>query len=244
MRGITGTVLSGLLALALPTACLAQHAFTSGGHAAAPAAHSISPGFGHSLPAPRVGTAPLGLTAPLSSGYSGIRPGALRSYGYHYRGRDFRRVPYAYFFAPYYYPFLDYGSAAYSDYDPGWDAAAADPGAQGALMAQNMLGDQLNRLSAEVEELRYAQTQGPQPPPLQTREDPGPPQAPLTLVLRDGQKLKVQNYAVVEETFWDFTAEPARKIPIADIDVAASAKATAAGGGEFPQLAAGDRNGQ
>ena len=193
------------------------------------------------MASPRVGTAPLGLH-PQASGYTGIRPGALNSYGYRgygYRGRDFRRLPYGYFFAPYYYPFLDYGSSAYPDYgyDPG-----PDPDAQGAAMAQNMMGDQINRLSAEIEQLKYAQA--PQPPPYAIREDPQPAQPPVTLVLRDGQQLKVQNYAVMDQTFWDFSTQPTRKIPIANIDVAASAKATAASGGEFPQLEAEDHKGQ
>jgi hypothetical protein len=224
MRCITWTVVSGLLILALPSASIAQRA------------RGFSTGGTHFLAPPRVGTAPLGLHGPASS-YTGIRAGALRSYSY--RGRDYRRVPYAYFFAPYYYPFLDYGNSAYPDYgyDPG-----PDPDAQGAMMAQNVLGDQINRLSAEVEQMKYAQA--PQPPPYGPREEPQPPQAPVTLVLRDGQQLKVQNYAVMDQTFWDFSSQPTRKIPIANIDVAASARATAAGGGEFPSLSAGDRSGK
>jgi hypothetical protein len=233
MRCITWTVSLGLLALGLPTAALAQHGF--GGRAVAPAAHAFSPGGGRGLPAPRVGTAPLGLRGPASS-YTGIRPGALRSYGA--RGRDFRRVPYPYFFAPYYYPFLDYSNSAYPDYgyDPG-----PDPDAQGAAMAQNMLGEQINRLSAEVDQLKYGP---PQAPAFQTREDPQPPQPPVTLVLRNGQQLKVQNFAVMDQTFWDFSSQPTRKIPIANIDIAASAKATAATGGEFPQFDADAHHGQ
>jgi hypothetical protein len=238
MRCITWTISLGLLALGLPTAALAQH--TGAGRGGAPAGHSFSTGGGRGLSAPRVGTAPLGLHGPASS-YTGIRPGALsygsRSYGYgsyRTRGRDFRRVPYGYFFAPYYYPFLDYADSAYPDYGYGPDSAA-DPNAQGALMADNMLGDQINRLSAEVEQMKYGQ---PQMPLLQTRDDPQPPAPPVTLVLRNGQQLKVQNYAVMDQTFWDFSSQPTRKIPITNIDIAASAKATAAGGGEFPQLSA------
>jgi hypothetical protein len=237
MRRITWIVLSGLVALALPSASLAQRAGVGAAHAGTAAAHGISPGSAHFLPPPRVGTAGFGTIPPASPGYTGIRSGALRSYGY--RGRDFRRVPYAYFFAPYYYPFLDYGSSGYPDYgyDPG-----PDPGAQSAVMAENMMGDQINRLSAEVEQLKYAQA--PQPPPYATREDPQPAQPPVTLVLRNGQQLQVQNYAVMDQTFWDFSTQPTRKIPIANIDVAASAKATAASGGEFPQLETEDHKGQ
>jgi hypothetical protein len=244
MRFVTRAVLLSFLALSLASALLAQHAGYAGGHVGSTAGRGIAPGGGHSLPAPRVGTAPLGLQAPAAS-YTGIRPGALRSYrvGRNY-SRDYRRVPYPYFFAPYYYPFLDYASSPYSDYGYGYGYdTAADPNAQGALMAENMLGDQINRLSAEVEQMRYAQQQLAPPPPGGA-EDPQPPSTPVTLVLRNGQQLRVQNYAVMDQTFWDFSAQPTRKIPIANIDVAASAKATVANGGEFPQLDTGTHNGQ
>jgi hypothetical protein len=244
MRYITWVSLA-VLVLGMPIAALAQRG-GGGGHAGTPAAHAFSTGRGLPLGGPVVGTAPLGLHAPASS-YTGIRSGALaygsRSYGYGSygrRGRDFRHVPYGFFFAPYYYPDLGYADSAYPDYGPGFDAAA-DPDAQGALMAQNMLGEQLNRLSAEVEQMRYGQ---PQPPVLQTRDDPQPPAPPVTLVLRNGQQLKVQNYAVMDQTFWDFSSQPTRKIPITNIDIAASAKATAAGGGEFPALDTNGHDGQ
>jgi len=58
-------------------------------------------------------------------------------------------------------------------------------------------------------------------------------------VLRDGQQLQVASYAVMDRVFWDFSKQPARRIAVADIDVAASTKATEATGGEFPELTAG-----
>jgi hypothetical protein len=237
MRLLTRILLLSILALLASAALVAQHAGFGGVHGGSP---GISPGGGHALPAPRVGTAPLGLRGPAAS-YTGIRPGALRSTGTlrsYGRARDFRRVPYAYFFAPYYYPFLDYTNSAYSDYGYGYDMAA-DPTAQGALMAQSMLGEQINRLSAELDQMRYAQQFQAPPPPGPAEQDPQPPSAPVTLVLRNGQQLKVQNYAVMDKTFWDFSSQTTRKIPIANIDVAASAKATIASGGEFPQLESG-----
>lgn len=240
MRFITWTFPAAALALLLPAALLAQHA-GAGGHAGS--AHGFASGRGFGFAAPRVGTAPLGLT-PQAAGYTGIRPGALRSYGIgrNYR-RNYARVPYGYFFAPYYYPLLDYASSTYPDYGEGYDMAAADPNAQGDVMAENMLGDQINRLSAEVDQLRYGQQQ-PMAPAPGSEQDPQPPSAPVTLVLRNGQQLRVQNYAVMGQTFWDFSTQPTQKIPIANIDVAASAKATMASGGEFPQLEPNASNGQ
>ena len=253
MRCITRIVLLCVLAPALPAVLAAQHGFASGGHAGAPAAHGAYSAGGYAG-AGRAGTTPFGLRSVPFVGYTGIQPGALNSHGYYgrdfgrrefrgrdFRGRDFRRVPYEYFFAPYYYPSLDYTNSAYADYGPGFDPGAG-PDAQGAMMAQNMLGEQINRLSAEVEQLKYGQ-QAP-PPALATREDSQPPPPPVTVVLRNGQQIKVQDYAVMNQTFWDFSSQPTRKIPIANIDVAASAKATAAGGGEFPQLDTESHNSQ
>jgi hypothetical protein len=159
-----------------------------------------------------------------------------------YRGRGTynRHLPFAYFFAPYYYPFLDYDTDTdeYPPYDPSRDANA-----QGALMAESALGEQIQRLSAEVEELKSAQQ--PVPPaysapsaPAPNQEAQAPASPPITLVLRNGQQLRVQNYAVMDHVFWDFTKEPARKIPISSIDIAASTKATEASGAEFPELSA------
>lgn len=237
MRFVTRTFLVSALTALLPAALLAQHGGFGGGHGGAIGGHGFA-GGGYPVGAPRVGTAPLGLHAP-AAGYTGIRPGALRSYGVGRNfDRNYRRVPYAYFFAPYYYPSLDYASSPYPDYGYGYDTAA-DPNAQGGLVAENMLGDQINRLSAEIDQMRYGQQPMAPLPGQSSEQDPQPPSAPVTLVLRNGQQLKVQNYAVMDQTFWDFSAQPTRKIPISNIDVAASAKATMANGGEFPELGTG-----
>jgi hypothetical protein len=102
------------------------------------------------------------------------------------------------------------------------------------------LGEQIQRLSAQVEQLRNEQQQGAPPAPPASVEAPqdAPPVVPITVVLRDGQQLQVSSYAVMNKVFWDFSNQPARRIPVANIDVAASKKATEAAGAEFPELAA------
>jgi hypothetical protein len=240
MHFVTRTFLLLALSLALAGSLLAQRGGAVG-HGAAP---GIGFGGGSHAFSRTVGTPAFG-TVPAASAYTGIRAGAFRSSGYSrsygYGQRDFRRVPYAYFFAPYYYPYLGYADSAYPDYgygpDPGYDPGA-DPNAQGAMMTENMLGDQINRLGAEVEQLKYGQ------PPAPAQPDPQPAQTPVTLVLRNGQQLKVQNYAVMDQTFWDFSSQPTRKIPISNIDVAASARATTANGGDFPELNTTPHDGQ
>ncbi len=168
-----------------------------------------------------------------SSGYYRARGTTSSRAGYGRRG-DYRNVPFAYFMTPYYYPFLDYGSAPYGG-EP--EEMPYDSSADTELVTQNLMGEQIRKLTDEIEQLRYAQQQPQQQAMIQAPAAPPPPPAvPLTVVLRDGQKLQVQNYAVMDHTFWDFSKQPARKIPISSIDVSASSQATAASGGEFPEL--------
>ncbi len=148
--------------------------------------------------------------------------------------RDYRHLPFAYWAAPYYYPVLDYGDTGYSGNKPDYYDTGDDPSSQAAMMAQNALMEQVQRLSAQVAQLQNGQPAQPQ----SNTQQQEPPQVPVTLVLRNGQQLQVQNYAVMDQTFWDLSRQPVRKIPIASIDVAASAKATEASGGDFPALGA------
>jgi hypothetical protein len=73
---------------------------------------------------------------------------------------------------------------------------------------------------------QYAPYPDPNPAP--------PPATPIILVLKNGQKLEVQNYAIMNGMFWDFTKQTSKRIPLANIDVAASVKATEDAGGSFP----------
>jgi hypothetical protein len=66
--------------------------------------------------------------------------------------------------------------------------------------------------------------------------EPEAPSVPITIILKSGQKLIVQNYAIVNGMFWDFTKPNGKRFPIASIDVAASAKATDEAGGAFPEV--------
>jgi hypothetical protein len=53
------------------------------------------------------------------------------------------------------------------------------------------------------------------------------------LVFRDQRKQEVQNYAIVGQTLWIFSPQRTEKIPLAEIDLAASAKANEDRGVEF-----------
>jgi len=200
----------------------------------------------HSAARPPAGPAPLGSRSLgpgflNGTGFIGSNGGA-RSYSSGRSSssgrRDRRSLPVGYYMAPYYYPFGDYGTSSFNPY-PNDPADDPNPSANADVTA-NLLGEQIQRLSAQVEQLRSEQQ--PAPPPANASQAPqeAPPAAtPITVVLRDGQRLQVANYAVMDRVFWDFSKQPARRIAVADIDVAASAKATEAAGGEFPELAVG-----
>jgi hypothetical protein len=105
------------------------------------------------------------------------------------------------------------------------------------------VGVEIDRLQSEVNELkqqreaeRYQTT--PEADAVRIPATPAEPEEPPTIVvLRDGRKLAVRNYAIMGHTFWDFTARPAKQLPISEIDVAASQHANEAQGTEFPLLA-------
>ncbi len=249
MRWSIQTLLYITLAAAFGTGAFAQRGLGpshAAGAAAIPSSTAFGMGASVSGRAARPSSTAIGAGAPARSsfargtgyygsrGYYSSRGNATSRAAYGHR-RDYRNVPFAYFLTPYYYPFLDYGSAPYGG-EP--EDMPYDSSADTALVTQNLMGEQIQRLTDEIEQLRYAQQQPRQQAMLEApaAAPPAPPVIPLTVVLRDGQKLQVQNYAVMDHTFWDFSKQPARKIPISSIDVSASSQATAASGGEFPEL--------
>lgn len=228
MRSITRSLLFGMLAAAI---CAAQHrtgntnAGVSGGfHATAPGIRSTgsgvrfaSPGFGqvNSLPPPASGISPL-------------------AWGQIQRSNRFanRQAPYGYFSAPY-YPFLGYGDSGFAT-NQNDTPPPEDPSVQSMMAVQGALGQQVKILSDQIQQLTNAQQRGAVSENEGTEEIA--PRVPITVVLRNGQRIQVQNYAVMDHTFWDFTRQPARRIPVSSIDIAASTRATEANGAEFPQL--------
>lgn len=226
MRLIMRGFLFGSLAVAI---CNAQH---YGGHGA------VSGGFHAGTSGIRTGSPGLGFSSgfggrnSLPPPASGISPFAWRQIQ---RSNRFGNGNFGYggFFAPYYYPSLGYGDNGFAG--NGYDAPPPeDPSVQNMSAAEGVLSKQVQILSDQIDQLKNAQQRGAMP------QDDGAqdttPQVPITLVLRNGQQIQVQNYAVMDQTFWDFTRQPARKIPVSSIDIAASTRATEAKGAEFPQI--------
>jgi hypothetical protein len=173
-------------------------------------------------------------------------PGGAHNGGTHNGGRgDSRRYSAPIFYTPFYDSFADYGSTPYDSGYYGGDPGP-DPGLQNMVQTQEQLSDQVQRLSGEIQQLR--ENRAPSPPSdeqagndSEAAQNRQPPPVPVTLVLHSGQKLQIQNYAVMDGIFWDFSRQPARKIPLSQIDVAASAKLTQDNGGEFPNLNEGNQ---
>jgi hypothetical protein len=145
-------------------------------------------------------------------------------------------LPYGYLGAPF-FPLWDYsddyGYSGYPAYSAGYDQPAPMP-------EDNVLGEQLAQLSAQVNDLQnqLGQKAPVDSPSGAAQEAAQPPSPPLTVVLTTGKTLQIQNYAVMDNALWDLSGQPVRKIPLSAIDVPASTKATEANGTEFPQLSA------
>ena len=163
------------------------------------------------------------------------------SNGYNYSNRRYRPLPSYYVAAPFYYPYFDasggtdYSNAPsdYGDYGPGY-GYGPDPATDQLAHNQAAIGAQVQRLTDQMNSMMYGP--GGYPAPQPQAQQQAAPAPPITVVLRSGEKLSVDNYAVTDNTFWDFTQHGTRKIPLSSIDLSASAKATEDSGGEFPQI--------
>lgn len=226
---------------------LAQHGggHSSGGHAGvhighAPSATSYSTLSNH-YPSPGqvVYPTPIGLQHQYS-GYTGINRGVLNNGR---GGRGFRGygAPYLY---PYYLSTFDDSPDYY--YDGRGYGQGQDESAQTAQVTANLLGEQISQLSAEVDALRNERQpvyEAPEervpykaPPAAMEDSQQAQPNPAIVLVLNDGKKVQMKNYAVMGQDIWDFSAQPVKRISVGDVNVAASKAATAANGAEFPSL--------
>jgi hypothetical protein len=98
------------------------------------------------------------------------------------------------------------------------------------------LANEMNQQSLEEQRMRH---QGDQD--MYARSAPPSPRVPerteaapaTVLVFRDQRKQEVQNYAIVGQTLWNFAPQHTEKIPLSDLDLAATAKANDARGVDF-----------
>jgi hypothetical protein len=146
--------------------------------------------------------------------------------------------PYAYsgFYDPYWW--WDSGSSSSYDEDYERNRAEADQMNQQSLAEQRMRRQEEGDGDQDI----YSQPSQPRPssgsamsndrmsndrmrndPPT---NDPQEAAVPATvLIFRDQHKLELRNYAIVGQTLWSFGSPRTQKIPLADLDLAATTKA-------------------
>jgi hypothetical protein len=216
--------------------------------------NAVPPGASSRFSAPSIGTMNAVPPGRARLGYTGGRYSSGRGSGNNYRNRNY---PLGYWFTPYYYPGLFYDSGPLFDFYDNYPYPVGDvaqsPEAQQQDLAQNMPPQYAPYPPYYYPQEPYAvppQGAYAAPPPgyyynapYATNPAAAAPQTsqtqpapPVTLILTNGEKVQVQNYAIMGSTFWDFSKQPARRIPLSSIDIPASTKATEANGAEFPPI--------
>lgn len=206
----------------------AGHSSFSGGHVAASHSFSGSRGFSGA----RGPIASRGFNRfPSRSGFSRgpflhneFRGPRISSFGFRnncigFPCRGFYGYPWAGYYDPWWW--WDSGSSYDEDYER--DRALANEVNQQSLEEQQMLRQE----EADGDQDAYARAV---PTPRQEQEKgsekEGAAIMPATvLVFRDQHKQEVQNYAIVGQTLWAFTPQRTQRIPLAELDLTATAEA-------------------
>ena len=152
-----------------------------------------------------------------------FRGSGFRNFGFRNRGSIY----------PWSYPW------GYGFYDPDWwwnsDSGLSHDQDYYDDRAQ---ADQMNQQSLEEQQMRQQSDQdlyaGSTPPQSQSA-DPAPAEViPATvLVFRDQRKEEIHNYAIVGQTLWNFSPQRTEKIPLSDLDIAATSKVNQDRGVDF-----------
>jgi TolA-binding protein len=133
------------------------------------------------------------------------------------------------------------------------DAPAVQPAPDADLAAEvqqlraevDQLKGQMAQLNSVIEQLQAGQaapaktvasTRTKRTPPTAVKKAPVPPTssvAPETdektpstvLVFQDGRRIEARNYAIVGQTLWVYTEDDSKKMPLSELDVAATKNA-------------------
>ena len=133
-------------------------------------------------------------------------------------------------YAGYYDPYWWWDSGSSYDEDREREIAEANE------MNAQSLEDQ--RMRREEDQDLYARSdRQAQPRDEQAMKAPLPA---TVLVFRDQRKQEVQNYAIVGQTLWTFAPQRTQKIPLAELDLQATAKANDERGVDFRMPSAGE----
>lgn len=122
----------------------------------------------------------------------------------------------------YYDPWLwDWWNDDYSfDQDYERNLEIANQMNQQSLEQQRMLRQE----EADGDQDSYARSRPPRANSETIGEQPSSPAVPTVLVFRDQHQKEVLNYAIIGQTLWNFSAQHTEKIPLSDLDLAATAK--------------------
>jgi hypothetical protein len=155
----------------------------------------------------------------------GFRNSRFRNFGF----RNFRnciglpcRVGYGWpwWYAGYYDPWWWWNTD--SNYDQDYDQNLA----QAAQMNQQNLDEQQMLRQEEADGDQDAYARQPARRSADSDEKPGAAIIPATvLVFRDQHKLEVENYAIVGNALWAFSPQHTERIPLAALDLTATAEA-------------------
>ena len=160
-----------------------------------------------------------------SRGFHGGRGPTITNFGFnHRRCWNCRRFGWGWgnpwWYSGYYDPYWwwDHGPSYDEDYERNRQIAAE-------MNAQNLEEMRMRQQDAGGDQDIYAGSS-----PAARAADPpqssGDPIMPATvLVFRDQHKQEVENYAIVGQTLWAFAPQHTRKIPLADLDLEATARA-------------------
>jgi hypothetical protein len=156
-------------------------------------------------------------------GRNGFRGGRFQTYGFRNGCYGYPcRAYYPWAYGAYYDPFWWWDSGSSYDEDYEQDRAIADDMNQQGLEEQDMRQQQMmQQEEADGDQDIYARSERR---PAQ-HEAEGAPVLPNTvLVFRDQHKQEIRNYAIVGQTLWSFDPQHTEKIPLSDLDLAATAK--------------------
>jgi len=171
----------------------------------------FSPGFS---PGPRAGFS--------SRGFHGRRGPILTNFRFNHRRCFNCRFGWGFpwWYSGYYDPFWwsDHGPSYDEDYERNRQIAAE-------MNAQNLEEMRMRQQDPEGDQDIYAPS-SPAPRAVDPPPSKGESIMPATvLVFRDQHKQEVENYAIVGQTLWNFSSQRTEKIPLADLDLEATAKA-------------------
>ena len=156
--------------------------------------------------------------------HNGFRGSRIRNFAFRNNCFGCRRQFFPWWGAGYYDPWLwDWWDSA-SSYDEDYERNLA-------------IANQMNQQNLEEQRLlRQEEADGDQDSyslHSRSRSNPDPSDdqkssaiiSPTVLVFRDQHQKEIRNYAIVGQTLWNFTSPRTEKIPLADLDLAATVKA-------------------